>query len=72
MTNSTLFRESVKKAGIKYKALADILGITTYCLQNKIENRSEFKASEICLVSDALNLSDSNRNAIFFAKYSDL
>lgn len=66
MTNSALFREAVAKAGIKYKFLAKTLGITPYGLQKKIENRSEFKASEIYLVSETLNLSEADRNSIFF------
>lgn len=66
MTNSLLFRKAVENAGIKYKFLAKSLGITPYGLQKKIENRSEFKASEIYLVAEVLNLSETDRNAIFF------
>lgn len=66
VTNSTLFREAVEKAGIKYKFLAKSLGLTPYGLQKKIENQSEFKASEIYLASEVLNLTEADRNAIFF------
>lgn len=66
MTNSILFREAVEKAGIKYKFLAKSLGLTPYGLQKKIENQSEFKASEIYLASEVLNLTEADRNAIFF------
>ncbi len=71
MTNSTLFREAVAKAGIKYKFLAESLGITPYGLQKKIDNRSEFKASEIYTASAVLNLSEHDRNSIFFCKERD-
>lgn len=66
VTNSILFREAVEKAGIKYKFLAKSLGLTPYGLQKKIENQSEFKASEIYLASEVLNLTEADRNAIFF------
>lgn len=71
LTNSNLFRAAVEKAGIKYKFLAKTLGLTPYGLQKKIDNLSEFKASEISRVSETLNLSESDRNSIFFAKNSD-
>lgn len=68
MTNSVLFRAAVEKAGIKYKFLAKSLGLTPYGLQKKIDNHSEFKASEICRVSEILGLSEADRNSIFFCK----
>ena len=71
MTNSALFREAVEKAGIKYKFLAESMGISPYGLQKKIDNRSEFKASEIYTASDVLNLSEEDRNAIFFCRNGD-
>lgn len=71
MTNLALFREAVAKAGIKYKFLAESLGITPYGLQKKIDNRSEFKASEIYTASEVLNLSEQDRNSIFFCKVGD-
>ena len=71
MTNSALFRAVVAKSGIKYKHLAQSIGITPYGLQKKIENQSEFKASEIYKLSDILNLSDYERNAIFFSSNRD-
>lgn len=66
MTNTVLFRETVAKSGMKYKHLAQSIGITPFGLQKKIDNRSEFKASEIYKLSDVLNLSEFDRNAIFF------
>ena len=66
MTNTVLFREMVDRSGLKYKRLAQALGITPYGLQKKIENHTEFKASEIVILSDLLHLSEKDRNAIFF------
>ena len=71
MTNTKLFRDKVKIAGLKYRHLADLLGITTFGLQKKIDGLTEFKASEIVVLSDALNLTPDEREAIFFARRGD-
>ncbi len=71
MTNTKLFRDKVKVRGIKYRYLADLLGITTFGLQKKIDNITEFKASEIAKLSEALALSADERNLIFFATDGD-
>lgn len=71
MTDTALFRETVEKKGVKYKFLADCLGITPYGLQKKIENQSEFKASEIVALCEALHLEGNEREQIFFAKNGD-
>ena len=52
--------------------LAAALGLTPYGLQKKINNQTEFKASEILTLSEVLHLSEKERNAIFFAKKRDL
>lgn len=72
MTDTVLLRETIARSGIKYKALATALGLTPYGLQKKIDNRTEFKASEILALTDVLHLSEKERNAIFFAKMRDL
>lgn len=71
MTDTYELRREIEKAGIKYKFLAEQLGITTYGLQKKIENVNEFKASEIEKLSDILSLSVEKRMSIFFAIKGD-
>lgn len=71
MTNSKRFRKAVTRAGLKYKYLAEQLGITPYGLQKKIDNMSEFKASEIHKLSQLLNLADAEKSQIFFASEGD-
>lgn len=66
MTNSCPFRETVKNLGLKYKAIAKKLNLSTYGLQKKIDNISEFKASEIMILSDVMHLSEKQRSDIFF------
>jgi DNA-binding Xre family transcriptional regulator len=67
MTDSTALREIIAKKGIKLKALASTLGITQYQFTKKIDNISEFKASEIYKLRKALALSIKEVNKIFFA-----
>lgn len=68
MTDTKLLRETIKRSGIKYKFIADSLGISSFGLQKKIDNVHEFKASEIVRISSVLNLSDEKRDEIFFAR----
>lgn len=71
MTDTQLFRDTVENRGLKYSFLAKELGITPYGLQKKIENRTEFKASEILILSDLLQLTADARERIFFTRKRD-
>lgn len=71
MTDTYELRKVIEQAGLKYKYLADQLGLSTYGLQKKIDNVNEFKASEIEKLSDILSLSVEERMSIFFAIESD-
>lgn len=48
--------------------IADTIGISRHSLYSKIENDTEFKASEIVKIAEVLRLSDAERDAIFFAR----
>lgn len=52
-------------------AIADALGISRMSLTRKINNVTEFKASEISLLKTILRLDDQERDKIFFANYVD-
>lgn len=67
MTNTYELRKAIEQSGLKYKYLAEQLGLSTYGLQKKIDNVNEFKASEIEKLSDILSLSVEKRMSIFFA-----
>lgn len=58
MTNTEKLRELIKQSGYKKAAIAEYLGITTYSLQLKLENKREFKASEIRALCDMLKISN--------------
>lgn len=67
MIDTIKLEMSITKARITKRELAKQLGISEMSLYNKIHNISEFKASEIRRLSEILELSDSDRQAIFFA-----
>lgn len=67
MTNGKLLKEIAKAKQITLQELADALGLTRQGLSKKIENRSEFRVSEVSKISDLLGLSEQQRREIFFA-----
>lgn len=68
MTNTELFRKKIEDKGISLKFLASKIGITRESLYNKLNNETEFKASEISKISDVLQLTSKERDDIFFAE----
>lgn len=72
MTNTELLRAKIQESGLKLSHIAKRLGLTPYGLANKINNRTEFKPSEIELLCEILFIPDTaERFAIFFAKKVD-
>lgn len=67
MTDTKMLRDKINDRGLKYSFVAEQLGLTAYGFQRKVENDSEFKASEIQRLYILLDLSEEERNAIFFA-----
>lgn len=68
MTNKELLEQAIADAGIKISKLMDIAGIRSYAtFRGRLENKSEFTASEIQAISTALNLTAAQRDKIFFA-----
>lgn len=68
MTDTELLKSWIEKSGYKRKYIADMLNLTTYSLQMKVENKVEFKPSEInklCALLKITSLRDKER--IFFA-----
>ena len=66
MTDSKGLREWIRDHGLKLGFIAKELGITTYSLQRKIDNQTEFKASEIAVFS-RIGMSRREINTYFFA-----
>lgn len=67
MTDSRLLYEKIDKSGYKLRFIAEKIGVTYQCFLNKINNRSEFRASEIQMLYELLNMTEEERVAIFFA-----
>lgn len=67
MTNSKALRELVRSRGLKYKYIADQIGITPYCLARKIDNKTDFKAGEITAFCRAVGgIAPEQQMLIFF------
>jgi hypothetical protein len=68
MTNTALLEEYIEKSGYKKSFIAKALSITAYALALKIDNKNEFKASEIDILCKLLNIGVRDRMRIFFAQ----
>ena len=68
MTNTSLLEEYIKRSGYRKNYIAEQLGITAYAFTLKCNNKSEFKATEIDMLCNILNIGIKHRMSIFFAK----
>lgn len=67
--NYDLLEEAILKSGLKKSYIAEQLDLSAYGLSRKINGDSEFKASEIYILSGILNLNAKERDEIFFNHY---
>lgn len=67
MTDTVLLRQKINESGYKLGFISEKLNISHQGFLNKINNIREFKASEIKTLSDLLNLTNDEQEAIFFA-----
>lgn len=68
MTNSELLSEVISEFGITIKALSKRIGITREGFYKKLNNETEFKASEISAIQQILQLTNEKRDEIFFGE----
>jgi hypothetical protein len=71
MTNTELLRKKIDDSGYKLTFIAKQLGITYQGFLKKTNNETEFKATEIQILKTLLNLTDDERDCIFFASSVD-
>lgn len=64
-TNSRELEVEITRKGMTVREIARQMGITEQSFYNKLNNRTEFKASEIQMLCDILGLSDMR---LFFYK----
>lgn len=68
MTDTILLEEKILKSGKKKNFLAQKVGLSLAGFRNCVTNRAEFKASQIAILCDELNINDpEEKEAIFFA-----
>ncbi|MBF1359130.1 MAG: toxin-antitoxin system, antitoxin component, Xre family protein [Mogibacterium diversum] len=71
MINSNALRDKIETSGLKYKYLAEQLDISSYGLQLKIDGKNEFLVKEAVKLCNLLNLTNKEREDIFFNDYGD-
>lgn len=68
MTNSTELENKIKVSGLRKEFIAKKMNMSRYTLLIKLQGKSEFKASEITKMQKILNLSNKERDSIFFGE----
>lgn len=67
MTDTCLLKSKIEESGYKISFIADSLKMTRQCLNNKVNNVTEFKASEINTLCELLHIDVHEKEKIFFA-----
>lgn len=67
MINASLLRKKIEDSGFKIRFVAKRAGMSYQSLLNKLNSRSDFRVVEIKKLCVLLNLTDEERNNIFFA-----
>ena len=68
MTNTAVLEQYIERSGYKKSFIAEQLGLTAYGFALKVNNKSEFKASEMTILCELLKIKARDKEAIFFAK----
>lgn len=72
MTNSEALRELINAKGFKLKFVAEYLGLSPYGFNLKMQNKQEFKTSEVAALCELLEIKSlEEKERIFFAKIDD-
>ena len=72
MTNTNELRAAITRKGMTQEQVADILKISVPTMNYKVNNKREFKATEIKALIDLLDIPEDKVNMIFFAGDVDL
>ena len=68
MTDFNALREKIDDSGMTMVAISAKSGILRETLYNRLNGKGDFTASEMIGLSKTLNLSNTERDAIFFAE----
>ena len=67
MTDTMALKELIARNGLKMKFVAEYLGLTPYGFQLKVENKQEFKTSEVAALCELLKINSlKEKEQIFF------
>lgn len=65
MTDTERLKAEIKSRGLKLSFIAEKLGLTRQALTKRFREKTDFKAWEMFIISDALNLTNEEQRAIF-------
>lgn len=69
MTNKELLEQAIERSGVKVAKIMEAANIKSYAtFRGRLNNETEFTASEIQAISETLRLTAAERNRIFFAR----
>ena len=68
MTNTKLLRDKINESGYKLVFIAEKCGLTYQGLLNKINNKTDFTATEILALKKLLKLTSREVHSIFFGQ----
>ena len=72
MTNSEELRSIIERKGLKMKFVANYLGLSPYGFQLKVDNRQEFKTSEVSSLCKLLCIESLEDKERIFCQIVDL
>ena len=72
MTDSEALNKVIENSGLKLTFIARALKLSREGFYKKLNNQTEFKASEIVKMQEILNLSNEQRDKIFFANFINI
>lgn len=67
MTDTKRLKDRIDQSGLKLQWIAEQLGLTRFGLYKKLSGESDFRQQEIARLSEILELSAEDRDALFFA-----
>lgn len=72
LTDTMALKELIARNGLKMKFVAEYLGLSPYGFQLKVENKQEFKTSEVAALCELLKINSlKEKEQIFFAQKDD-
>lgn len=71
LTDSDALKSLIKSRGLKLKFVADHLGLTSYGFALKLNNKQEFKTSEVASLCELLEIKSLKEKESLFFKTKD-